>query len=63
MKVEYKSVKETEVDVDGEAVKYFDIILKTPIKGIASMSIPAESEKEAKEKLVEELEIAPEPLV
>lgn len=63
MKIEYKSVKETEVDVDGSVVKYFDIVLKTPIKGISSMSIPAESEKEAKEKLIEELEIAPEPFV
>ena len=63
MKVEYKSVKETEVNVDDSTVKYFDIVLKTPIKGISSMSIPAETEKEAKEKLIEELEIAPEPLV
>lgn len=63
MKIEYKSINETEVEADGNVVKYFDIVLKNPIKGISSMSIPADSEKEAKEKLTQELEIAPEPLI
>ena len=40
---------------DGLEVTYFDILLKNPVNGIGSMSIPAKTKKEAIKILEENL--------
>jgi len=55
-----KSIKKSVSMVNDEEVTYYNIVLTKEVNGTSMMSIPAESEKEALEKLAEAIENAPE---